>query len=282
MLFKRKGKNEKGIIHLLKVQKGKRRMKRRYIRLEVTDSTNDYAKQMPIDITATEEMTIITAQYQESGRGQGTNHWESEAGKNLLFSVSLFPKAVAARQQYILSMAGALAVKAALDEYTSHITLKWPNDVYWRDRKISGTLIETSLSGQTIRRCIYGVGININQETFVSDAPNPVSLRQIVGHDTPPDEVLEKVLHHFEHYYQLVSEGHDDQIITQYKQALYRKEGLWPYHDAHELFMARIKDVMPTGQLILTDADGHNRTYAFKEVSFVINTEASKEKEILK
>lgn len=254
-------------------------MKRRYIRLEVTDSTNNYAKQMPIDITATEEMTIITAQYQESGRGQGTNHWESEAGKNLLFSVSLFPKAVAARQQYILSMAGALAVKAALDEYTSHITLKWPNDVYWRDRKISGTLIETSLSGQTIRRCIYGVGININQETFVSDAPNPVSLRQIVDHDTPPDEVLEKVLHHFEHYYQLVSEGHDNQIIAHYKQALYRKEGLWPYHDAHELFMARIKDVMPTGQLILTDADGHNRTYAFKEVSFVINTEATRQKE---
>ena len=62
-------------------------MKRKYIRLEVTDSTNNYAKQMPIDITATEEMTIITAQYQESGRGQGTNHWESEAGKNLLFSV---------------------------------------------------------------------------------------------------------------------------------------------------------------------------------------------------
>ena len=254
-------------------------MERRYIRLEVTDSTNNYAKQMPIGTTATEEMTIITAQYQESGRGQGTNHWESEAGKNLLFSVSLFLKAVAARQQYILSMAGALAVKAALDEYTSYITLKWPNDVYWRDRKISGTLIETSLSGQTIRRCIYGVGININQETFVSNAPNPVSLRQIVGHDTPPDEVLEKVLHHFEHYYQLVSEGHDDPIMAQYKQALYRKEGLWPYHDAHELFMARIKDVTPTGQLILTDADGHNRTYAFKEVSFVINTEASKLKE---
>ena len=113
----------------------------------------------------------------------------------------------------------------------------------------------------------------------MSDAPNPVSLRQIVGHDTPLDEVLEKVLHHFEHYYQMVSEGHDDPIMTQYKQALYRKEGLWPYHDAHGLFMARIKDVMPTGQLILTDADGNDRTYAFKEVSFVINIEASKQKE---
>lgn len=262
-------------------------MKRRYIRLGVTDSTNNYAKQMSIgnvdakDATNTgaeadaDEMTIITAQYQDSGRGQGTNRWESEAGKNLLFSVALYPKAVAVRRQYILSMAGALAVKAALNEYTSHISLKWPNDVYWRDRKISGTLIETSLSGQTIRRCIYGVGININQEVFVSDAPNPVSLRQIIGHDTPPDEVLEKVLHHFEHFYHLITEGHDNQVIEQYREALYRKEGLWPYRDAQGPFMARIKDVMPTGQLILTDAAGHDRTYAFKEVRFVINEQTT-------
>lgn len=260
-------------------------MKRRYIRLGVTDSTNNYAKQMSIgnvdanDATNTgvdaDEMTIITAQYQDSGRGQGTNRWESEAGKNLLFSVALYPKTVVARQQYILSMAGALAVKAALNKYTSHISLKWPNDVYWRDRKISGTLIETSLSGQTIRRCIYGVGININQEVFVSDAPNPVSLRQIIGHDTPPDEVLEQVLQHFEHFYHLITEGHDNQVIEQYRQALYRKEGLWPYRDAQGPFMARIKDVMPTGQLILTDAAGHDRTYAFKEVRFVINEQTT-------
>ena len=101
-------------------------------------------------------------------------------------------------------MAGAIAIKEALETYVDGITLKWPNDVYWNDKKISGTLIETSIDSKGIKTCIFGIGINVNQEAFHSDAPNPVSLRQILGHEVDKDELLQKVIGGFRRYYELL------------------------------------------------------------------------------
>ena len=132
--------------------------------MQEVDSTNTFLKGMK----ACEDDTLIVAvaDYQTAGRGQGTHTWESEPGKNLLFSLLMTPTWVPVRQQFLLSEAGALAVKDALDTYTDGITLKWPNDVYWNDRKISGTLIETSIDSKGIKRCIFGTGVNINQTEF--------------------------------------------------------------------------------------------------------------------
>ena len=121
-------------------------------------------------------------------------------------------------------MIGALAVIDALAEYTDGITAKWPNDIYWHDKKISGTLIQTTLSGSKIQDFIFGVGININQRSFRSDAPNPVSLWQITGIDTDREEVLNKVLIYFEYYYTMLSEGNEDSLQQIYLKNLYRKE----------------------------------------------------------
>ncbi len=244
-------------------------MYKEIIHLHETASTSDYLSS--IATPSADAMTVAVAEYQTAGRGQGYNKWESEKGKNLLFSILTGSVEVAAREQFVLSMAGALALKAVLDGYCEDISLKWPNDIYWRDRKISGTLIETSLAGKHIVRCIYGIGLNVNQREFRSDAPNPVSLYNIIGEETRLDTLLDSILERFEHYYQMAAEGKCDEISTEYHAALYRRDGMHAYEDSQtgERFEARIKGVELCGLLHLVDSDGKERVYTLKEVRFV-------------
>ena len=245
-------------------------MQHKIIHLAQTASTNDYLRALPSP--QDDSMTVVYADWQTAGRGQGSNKWESEAGKNLLFSILVCPTSIDITRQFVLSMAGALAVKAALDKYTDGISLKWPNDIYWRDRKISGTLIETTVKGKTLERCVYGIGLNVNQHEFRSNAPNPVSLYNIIGVEIPLNEVLDAVLLSFNEYYQRAIEGDISGIIHEYNAALFRREGLHAYEDCatHEHFEARISRVAPNGCLHLIDANGQERTYWMKEVRFIL------------
>lgn len=240
------------------------------IRLEETCSTNDYLRSLPTPPADT--ITVATALYQTAGRGQGSNKWESENGKNLLFSILTCPESVTITSQFVLSMAGALALKEALDFYCNGISLKWPNDIYWHDRKISGTLIETSVVGKTIKQCIYGIGLNVNQQVFHSDAPNPVSLFNITGTETPLDKLLDSILVSFQKYYQLATNGFHEHITADYNAALYRGTGIHHYKDntTGELFAACIDHVGTDGLLHLVDSQGGRRTYSLKEVKFII------------
>ena len=236
------------------------------IRLTETESTNKFLKEFG---KAEEPITIVVADYQTAGKGQGTNTWESESGKNLLFSILVHPASLPIERQYILSEAAALSYKAVLDTYTADVSVKWPNDIYWQDRKISGTLIETALKKGVIKDFIIGTGININQQEFRSDAPNPVSLCQIIGREVPLEEVLNKVVESFEEYYRMVIDGAYDTISQRYHDALYRKEGLFPYRDKNGAFMAAIVEVKDDGHLVLKDSEGNLREYGFKEVEYV-------------
>ncbi len=243
-------------------------MKTRIIKLDEIESTNSYL----MDYTPEdgEEMTIAVADYQLAGRGQGTNTWESEKGKNLLFSILVHPTMVPVCNQFLLSMAGGLALKMVLSKYTDNITLKWPNDVYWKDRKISGTLIETKLGQGHIKDCVYGVGIDVNQQEFHSDAPNPVSLYQILGHEVDREELLQEIIKAFERCYSLIQDGDYGDIAALYMDALYRKHGFYKYEDQNGEFEAAIVEVEDDGHLILRDRKGVISSYAFKEIKFVL------------
>lgn len=238
------------------------------IRLGETDSTNNFLRAHSPECDA--DMVVATAEHQTAGRGQGTNTWESAPASNLLFSVITRPQGVDVAQQFVLSMAEALAVKAALDRYTGGITLKWPNDIYWNDRKICGTLIETSVSRRIINRCIFGTGININQRTFTSDAPNPVSLAQITGHDTDREEILGHFLEAFVRLHAMANNGRGDDISRLYHDALYRRTGFHAYRDKDGVFMAETMRVDMDGRLHLTDDCRRERSYTFKEIQFII------------
>lgn len=239
----------------------------RMIRLQETKSTNSYLHGY-LQSVSLPEGSVVAAEFQTAGKGQPGNHWESEAGSNLLFSLVLYPDSIPAARQFILSQIASLAVKDTLAAFTDGITVKWPNDVYWKDKKICGMLIENDLSGSIITKSIIGIGLNLNQKAFTSDAPNPVSLTQITGETYDKEQVLNIFLNHFYSYYLQVLQEKEDEIRKTYFKSLYRNDGFYPYSDENGKFMARIQDIEPMGYLLLRLQNGETRRYAFKEVAF--------------
>lgn len=236
------------------------------IHLDETTSTNTYlASYTPPSPT---EVTVVTAEHQSAGRGQTGNTWESERGVNLLFSIMVQPQSLPATSAFLLSEAIALSIREAvasfLTRHSSFISVKWPNDIYVGDRKIAGILIENTLCGQYVQRSIIGCGVNVNQQVFHSDAPNPVSLYQLIGQNIDRQALLNDIITVFLRRYETLTLP----LHTEYLAALYRRTGFHPYRDAHGLFLAEIVDVELTGHLLLRDESGHLRRYAFKEVEY--------------
>ena len=241
-------------------------------KVEKVSSTNDYLSYLCSEGVAQEFHTVI-AKLQTEGRGQRGNSWESEDGKNLMFSMVLYPTALEAKKQFYLSMLVAVSIIDALGKYTDGFSIKWPNDIYWRDKKIAGVLIENELQGKYIMRSIIGVGLNVNQEVFVSDAPNPVSLKQIIGATINIDELLLKILHGIVASYRLLEENFDRMSGTLnilYLRSLYRRNGYFPYRDATGVFNAQFERLEPDGHINLQDEQGNLRRYAFKEVEYIL------------
>lgn len=240
----------------------------RIIHLREVVSTNSAIREI-MDRETLPEGSVVWADFQNAGRGQLGNHWESEPGKNLTFSTLLYPTILQAKEQFLISQIAALSVKKTLDRYVEHITIKWPNDIYWQDKKICGMLIENDLAGFFIYCSIIGIGINLNQEVFGSDALNPVSLWQITGKHYDGEEVLKQFLSHFYPYYLLLLQEKQVDIRREYRASLYRGEGWFPFQDMNGVFEAAVKDIEPTGHLLLCLPDGEVRRYAFKEVSWL-------------
>lgn len=251
----------------------------RITRLEETDSTNAYIHRMlsaPQQGEAKPDAEqarywVVTTEFQSSGRGQGTNTWESEKGKNLLFSILCHPVWIPVTSQFILSEAIALAIRDALAVYDDHFTIKWPNDIYWKDQKICGILIENTLSGGHIKNSIIGPGIDVNQQVFHSDAPNPVSLYQILVHEVDREALLQDILKRFDVNIQATINGDYAKIVGNYTSWLYRLHGFYPYRDVDGDFKAALVEVEDDGHLVLRDREDRIHRYAFKEVEFIIN-----------
>lgn len=244
------------------------------IHLNETDSTNRYLQQLCQEAgnSKVEEFTTVCADYQTAGKGQRGNSWEAAKGANLLFSFVCYPTFVPIRQQFVLSQLISLGIKETLDEYCSDISIKWPNDIYWKEKKICGILIENDLQGNSIGRCISGIGLNINQEVFLSDAPNPISLKQITGEHYQRETILEKVMQRIEQSYQKLKEdsAYASELATRYAASLFRREGFHCYQDKDGLFNARLVRVEADGRFVLMDEVNQERSYLFKEVQYVL------------
>jgi len=238
------------------------------IRLIQTDSTNDFLRNYTGD--EGEKLTVAVAEYQTAGRGQGGNTWESERGKNLLFSIMMRPANVPAARQFVVLEACAVALANALDLYVDGITIKWPNDIYWYDRKISGTLTECDVYKGMVTRCIMGIGVNVNQQKFVSGAPNPVSLLNATGSFQDKEAVLNSVLFHFQISHTMLTHGHFDYLHNEYNEKLYNSGGEHEYEDERGRFKAKIIGVAKDGRIYMRRSDGAVLRYAFKEVRFVL------------
>jgi BirA family biotin operon repressor/biotin-[acetyl-CoA-carboxylase] ligase len=243
------------------------------ISLPETHSTNDLLRQR-LRSERLPEGTIISTDFQTAGKGQVGNTWESEAGKNLLFSIVLYPEHIEIEKQFIISQIISLAIKNTLELYTSDICIKWPNDIYWKDKKIAGILIENSLQKGKIQFSIIGIGLNVNQTEFISDAPNPVSLAQITGREYNREEILLQITSEIKKLY---TEMDTDKIHTSYLTSLYRNHGWNLYRAENETFEAQIAAIKADGMLELKLKDESVRGFYFKEVEFVITTKGTKE-----
>lgn len=233
--------------------------------IESCPSTNSYlgehAARAPRGYT-------VAARVQSAGRGQRGNSWEAEPYKNLTFSILLKPDNFPAARQFELSMLVAIAVAETIDSIIGphEALVKWPNDIYIGDKKICGILIENSLQGQFLQYAIAGIGININQHTFLSDAPNPVSITQITGRQYDLDtlitifaDAVDNAVHNYD--------NNTDALLERFRARLWRATGAHPFREpGGQPFIAEIRAISPQGPLTLSN----NKTYNFKEIQFIL------------
>ena len=239
------------------------------IQLNEIDSTNNYLKQLAREQSLAEG-TVVIADFQSGGRGQQGNSWFSSKGDNLLFSLLIRPKNVLASEMFILSCVTSLAIAKTLSQFADNIRIKWSNDIYWNDKKIAGILIENNLQEDLVKSSVIGIGLNINEQAFPADLPNPVSLCQITKREHDKAHLLDIFLHEFFALYQRFECGESLKIKEEYMQNLYRRSGYYWFEDNGGKFSAKIVDVLSSGHIVLETKEQEERKYAFKEVQFVI------------
>lgn len=214
------------------------------------------------------EGTVAVTKKQTSGRGQQNSSWESENGKNLLFSIALCPTFLKTGNMFYLSKVVSLAILDFLKEFGLDACIKWPNDIYIGDKKICGILIEQKIQAEHIQQSYIGIGVNINQVLFHA-APNPTSIKLEINRDTDIEEALNKLLQHISFRYEMLQQGKMKQIDNEYLSKLYRVTGFHTFSSEGERFKAQIVTVKSNGMLVLETKSGEVRNYFFKQVEFV-------------
>lgn len=240
--------------------------------IESCGSTNKSLQELLITEQPAEGL-LVWADEQTAGRGHGKNTWESEAGKNLTFSLLLRPFFIPPDKQFILTQIVSLALIDLLREIlpVEKPTIKWPNDIYIGDKKVAGILIQNFIKGQSIDYSIVGIGLNVNQQHFLSDAPNPVSLIQLLRKPLVLPDLLDGFLTHFRKIYgQSASLGFRETIRKDYLSHLFRYRQQAVYSENGVQFRASIQGVGKYGRLVLKLDNGTEKLFSFKEIEFVI------------
>lgn len=258
------------------------------------DSTNTQAAR---ELDTANEGTVWIADFQTAGRGQRGNKWESKEAENLTFTILFRPVFLHPSQQFLISQICSLGVCRYLRSKGLPAQIKWPNDIYVGNKKICGMLIENSIMGDKLAVSIAGIGLNLNQKVFSSDAPNPTSLilefssRQLLpnsqeeGHCFNRKEELNTLLEYIFTAYGQLEDGMAAELDKEYTGNLYRLNEFHKFieisndadvnmpvekiKDGKEI-TARIIGVDPYGCAILEHQDGTKKTYPFKGIRYVL------------
>lgn len=235
--------------------------------LQEADSTNDYLQNLMVD-SMPEEGTVILADHQKLGKGQGQNAWSSGKGLNLTFSLMLCPRMHADKFFYLTEIV-SLSIIDFLSSYEIEASIKWPNDIYVNNLKIAGILIKNSIRNNEIENCIAGIGINVNEIDFPSGLTNPTSMRiekqKIFDRNILMDMFLDKMKHR---YRQLIS-GDMELLHIEYSKQIYRKGELIEYKDKNGLFRARLKEINTSGKVMLERENNTDKQYLFGEIEMI-------------
>lgn len=238
-----------------------------FIELHTVESTNIHAMEQARARLAAPG-TAFFAHNQTRGKGQRGRQWKSMPGENIAISLLVEPPVKNPARGFPLSCATALG---CYDFYKSlagdETAIKWPNDLYWRDRKAGGILIENIIRANTWDMAIIGIGININQVNFDQSLPNPVSLRQITGKVFTPVELARDLCASLDRRYQSLAAGEWHSILDNYQSVLYGKGRHFRFRSGNEVFEAMVTGVTEDGRLELSD--GRFRHYGFGELEWL-------------
>jgi BirA family biotin operon repressor/biotin-[acetyl-CoA-carboxylase] ligase len=251
-----------------------------FIELQSIDSTNKYAMGLihgdilPDGHGEAQHGMAIFSHEQTAGKGQRGKNWVSEKDANIALSILLNPFPLSVPDQFKLSVSIAISTWDLFSKYADDETrIKWPNDLYWRDRKAGGILIENIIkSSQSVvgswQWSVIGIGVNINQSVFDPDLPNPVSVKQITGKNFEPIKLAKELCSIIENNHQLLIAGNFDILFNKYQTHLYKKDEKVKLKKGNRVFETIIKGVSETGQLITQHSI--EERFEFGEVEWVL------------
>ena len=241
-----------------------------FVTIQEVDSTNNFLKQLVSNSKPVIEGTVIMAEAQTAGRGQQQNGWHAEPGKNLTFSILLKPAFLPVTQQFDLVRAVSLGVFDALQPLLGNdLKIKWPNDMYYGNRKLGGMLIENMIQGGQIKNAIVGIGLNINQENFPDNLPNAISVKQILQQDYDLKTLLSDICRHIEAYYLNLKAGKTLFVRETYLTRLYWLNEQKEFKSKDGRFAGSIKSVKDNGILVVENNNNEELEFSLKEIEFV-------------
>ena len=215
------------------------------------------------------DLYAVYADFQTAGRGAGTNRWHSSRGLNILTSI-YFETGLYAADQFVFNLWFATATRRFLAKYVPEVLIKWPNDMYVRDRKLAGDLTEHSVSGGRLDFTVAGIGIDVNEEEFPDWIPNPTSLFLETGQQYSVDALMDEYLAVLNERRPLLSTEHETALRDEYLSHLYRRDVPHPYLIGGQRVIGIIRDIDRFGRLVLELPDGSREAYGFKEVAYVV------------
>jgi len=240
-----------------------------FIELQSVDSTNNYAMAQVHAGTA-KHGTVYFAREQTAGKGQRGKSWISSPGDNIMMSAIIEPAFLLSTQQFILSAAIAVSCCDFLSSiFSGDWSIKWPNDLYWGDRKAGGILIENTINGNDWLFAIVGIGINVNQHQFPEHIQNAISIKQITGNTMSAVDLAKQLCIEIEKKYTALKDGKAEQLLNQYNLVLYKRNETVRLKKANIIFETTIREVTRQGQLITNDAT--QRSFDFGEVEWLIS-----------
>ncbi|MFN8166645.1 MAG: biotin--[acetyl-CoA-carboxylase] ligase [Bacteroidia bacterium] len=242
---------------------------RHVIALKEVDSTSSFLSQLMKERQVAEG-TMVKTENQQSGRGQMGTRWQSEQGKNILLSILFYPTFIVPKSLFLLNKAYALGVYDLVAQILGPETrIKWPNDIYFRNKKLGGLLVENSISTGVVNSSVLGIGLNVNQTEFPPTLPNPISFALAKPGMYDLGELTSGLCNTIEARYLQLKRGEKSQLDTDYHKALYRLDEWSFYEDKHGKFPGCIKGVDNQGQLKVEDEEGEIRLFDLKEIKFL-------------
>ncbi len=234
----------------------------------ILTSTNDYIQSL-LPNSNLNEGFVVSCGEQGAGRGLGSNAWHSAKDQNLLISTLLRPEFLPAANQFKLSMVVALSIQKTLSEIIENevFAIKWPNDIYWKKKKIAGILIENSVAGNHIISSIIGIGLNVNQVVFPNYIPNPISMKWIANTDFKLDDVLKILLENMKFFYEMLQTDSVKLNRLYHAKMLFKNQKM-EFQSGDSQFLGEILGVNNFGQLMIS-TDSGTRIFSFKEVEFI-------------